>query len=425
MFERDKGELRQFGFDVETVHGQGLGFGRSGHHAVPDRQGIQPAAGRQPDPRGMHRADPGGPALGAGRPRLRRRERRAQAAGRRRPAPTPNCRPASSRASGPPARPSRTWSPPSTPSTRSASATSPAAPARRRNALVEPWGLGSRFGQWYLVGHDRARGAKRFFRLSRLTSAVTVLDKETFTPPPDFNVRAELASLPGAAGAGPPSSTSGRHAAGAAQAGHRRRPLHAALNAPGTARRGTPAAGWDRLSVPFRDAETLGEELASYGPRVLVVVAARARRRRAAPPGRRRRASPPPRSRPSPSRMPAPAKRDPQAHLRGPAQADAPAGPVPGPQPGPAHQRGRRNVRHHPQGARGRPADPDLLRPARGLPGRAAGHPVGRRPRLHQPGPRPEPARPLHRGRGLRPADRAGNPQRPARNSPRAAPWSP
>ena len=47
---------------------------------------------------------------------------------------------------------------------------------------MEPWGLGSRFGQWYLVGHDRARGDKRFFRLSRLTSAVTVLDKESFTP---------------------------------------------------------------------------------------------------------------------------------------------------------------------------------------------------------------------------------------------------
>ncbi len=61
---------------------------------------------------------------------------------------------------------------------------------------VEPWGLGSRFGQWYLVGHDRTRGAKRFFRLSRFTSAVTVLAKENFTPPPDFNVRAELAALP-------------------------------------------------------------------------------------------------------------------------------------------------------------------------------------------------------------------------------------
>ncbi len=61
---------------------------------------------------------------------------------------------------------------------------------------VEPWGLGSRFGQWYLVGHDRARGDKRFFRLSRFTSAVTVLEKDTFAPPASFNVREQLAALP-------------------------------------------------------------------------------------------------------------------------------------------------------------------------------------------------------------------------------------
>ena len=66
---------------------------------------------------------------------------------------------------------------------------------KEEERLVEPWGLGSRFGQWYLVAQDRTRGDKRFFRLSRLTSAVTVLEKESFTPPADFNVRAELASL--------------------------------------------------------------------------------------------------------------------------------------------------------------------------------------------------------------------------------------
>ena len=67
---------------------------------------------------------------------------------------------------------------------------------QEQERLVEPWGLGSRFGQWYLVGHDRTLGDKRIFRLSRLTSAVTVLEKESFTPPARFNVRAELAGLP-------------------------------------------------------------------------------------------------------------------------------------------------------------------------------------------------------------------------------------
>ena len=34
---------------------------------------------------------------------------------------------------------------------------------------------------------------------------------------------------------------------------------------------GLPATGRDRLSVPFRDVETLAEELASYGPRAVAV----------------------------------------------------------------------------------------------------------------------------------------------------------
>jgi predicted DNA-binding transcriptional regulator YafY len=129
--------------------------------------------------------------------------------------------------------------------------------------LVEPWGLGSRFGQWYLVGHDRTRGDKRFFRLSRLTSAVTVLEKESFTPPPSFNVRAELAGL-----AELPLQSAVLDVEQGRLLGLRKR----ALTAPdaGTGAR-LAADGRDRLSVPFRDAETLGEELASYGPHVAVV----------------------------------------------------------------------------------------------------------------------------------------------------------
>lgn len=45
------------------------------------------------------------------------------------------------------------------------------APQRR---LVEPWGLTSRRGRWYLVGHDRARQAPRVFRLSRVLGEVAL-----------------------------------------------------------------------------------------------------------------------------------------------------------------------------------------------------------------------------------------------------------
>jgi proteasome accessory factor B len=37
---------------------------------------------------------------------------------------------------------------------------------------VEPWGVVSARGRWYLVGHDRDRDAVRCFRLSRITGAV-------------------------------------------------------------------------------------------------------------------------------------------------------------------------------------------------------------------------------------------------------------
>ncbi len=133
---------------------------------------------------------------------------------------------------------------------------------REEERTVEPWGLGSRFGQWYLVGFDRDRGAQRFFRLSRFTSAVSVLAKETFKPPAAFNVRAELDSLPEL-----PLQSAVVDVRKDRLLGLRKRAAQVFESPDG----GTPDGGWDRLSVPYRDAELLGEELASYGPNARVV----------------------------------------------------------------------------------------------------------------------------------------------------------
>ncbi|MDT7579649.1 MAG: proteasome accessory factor [Pseudonocardiales bacterium] len=46
------------------------------------------------------------------------------------------------------------------------------APVRR---TVEPWGVVSSHGRWYLVGHDRDRADVRSFRLSRIAGPVTPL----------------------------------------------------------------------------------------------------------------------------------------------------------------------------------------------------------------------------------------------------------
>lgn len=40
---------------------------------------------------------------------------------------------------------------------------------------VEPWGVVSWRGRWYLVGHDTERGAERVFRLSRIQGTVTAV----------------------------------------------------------------------------------------------------------------------------------------------------------------------------------------------------------------------------------------------------------
>jgi predicted DNA-binding transcriptional regulator YafY len=264
MFERDKGELRQFGFDVETVTDKGWGS----DDPATTRYRIGKESNRLPDvsltpeectvlilaAQLWEHAALGSAAVDA--------VRKLQAAGGLVDAelPTgvqPRIRPAGQAfedlvAATHAQHPVRF--------SYLASST-----GQEQERLVEPWGLGSRFGQWYLVGHDRGRGDKRFFRLSRLTSAVTVLEKESFTPPAGFNVRAELAGL-----AELPVQTAVVDVEHGRLLGLRKRAQPVPEATPERGRPGRPA-GTDRLAVPFRDAETLGEELASYGPRVTVI----------------------------------------------------------------------------------------------------------------------------------------------------------
>ena len=282
MFERDKGELRQFGFDVETVTDKGWGS----DDPATTRYRIGKESNRLPDvsltpeectvlvlaAQLWEHAALGSAALDA--------VRKLQAAGGLVDAELPTGVQPRIRPAGQAFEDLVAAMHAQHPVTFNYLAGST---GQEQERLVEPWGLGSRFGQWYLVGYDRARGDKRFFRLSRLTSAVTVLDKESFTPPAGFNVRAELAGL-----AELPVQTAVVDVEHGRLLGLRKRALTApAAAAPEHAAQ--PAAGTDRLTVPFRDAQTLAEELASYGPRVTVVsppdLAAAVRRRLAAAAG--------------------------------------------------------------------------------------------------------------------------------------------
>lgn len=50
---------------------------------------------------------------------------------------------------------------------------------------VEPWGVVTEKGRWYLVGHDRDRDATRTFRLSRIGAEVTPIGPPGATTVPD------------------------------------------------------------------------------------------------------------------------------------------------------------------------------------------------------------------------------------------------
>src|SRR5215475_9426485 len=55
---------------------------------------------------------------------------------------------------------------------------------------VEPWGVVTDRGRWYLVGHDRDRNATRTFRLSRIGAEVTPIGPPgAVRPPEDVNLR--------------------------------------------------------------------------------------------------------------------------------------------------------------------------------------------------------------------------------------------
>ncbi len=57
---------------------------------------------------------------------------------------------------------------------------------RGKRRTVEPWGLSSKRGQWYLVGYDRDREALRAFRADRIEDEVIVGEPDAFETPADF-----------------------------------------------------------------------------------------------------------------------------------------------------------------------------------------------------------------------------------------------
>lgn len=123
---------------------------------------------------------------------------------------------------------------------------------------IEPWGIGNRFGHWYLVGRDRDRDGQRIFRLSRIVSEIA-RRPGTVQRPEDFRVGEVLDGLdPDAA----------RQRATVRLAPGRGLALRARATASGS----VPAGGTaGTLSFDYQDDEATSAELAELGPAVAVV----------------------------------------------------------------------------------------------------------------------------------------------------------
>ena len=76
-------------------------------------------------------------------------------------------------------------------------------PYKGRTRTVDPWGLASREGWWYLVGRDHTHGEQRTYRVDRIEGRVTRGDAGAFTVPAGFRVADALPDDAKAWGEGP------------------------------------------------------------------------------------------------------------------------------------------------------------------------------------------------------------------------------
>lgn len=123
---------------------------------------------------------------------------------------------------------------------------------------LEPWGLVSWHGHWYVVGHDRGRSATRVFRLSRVVGAVAADG-----PPGSFDVPADVDLRQAVVGtvAEPPTATARIRTKVGAAYGLRRRATSVAPD----------IDGWDVLTVDYADPYRLAHEVLSFGSDVVLI----------------------------------------------------------------------------------------------------------------------------------------------------------
>ncbi|MGI9001701.1 MAG: helix-turn-helix transcriptional regulator [Pseudonocardia sp.] len=132
----------------------------------------------------------------------------------------------------------------------------------RQRRTVEPWGVVSWRGRWYLVGHDRDRDAPRSFRVSRISEPVTPVGRAgAVVVPAGLDLMAMVRSS-----VDPPPVTGTARVWVAHGRAHGLRRIGRVLRRhPHDGRPG------DELELDLRSIETVTRWLAGHGPDVVVL----------------------------------------------------------------------------------------------------------------------------------------------------------
>ncbi|GAA2730661.1 WYL domain-containing protein [Pedococcus aerophilus] len=139
---------------------------------------------------------------------------------------------------------------------------------------VQPWGLASWHGRWYLTGFDLDREAPRVFRLSRIDGAVSVVRRaEPYVVPADHRAQEMIRTTVGEQA---PRSAVLRVRDGRGQSLRRRGTPTTDLGTETALAEATSEAApadrgeWTTLAVPFTDPYAFADEVSGYGADVVV-----------------------------------------------------------------------------------------------------------------------------------------------------------
>jgi proteasome accessory factor B len=124
---------------------------------------------------------------------------------------------------------------------------------------LQPYGVVSYRGRWYVVGRDTDREAPRMFRLSRVQGAVRTQGRPgSYDVPPGTDLRALTQAL------APPATDHPARLLVRADSAHGLRRHAEALEAQDA------AEGWDRIEVRYGSSDALADEVLGYGADVIV-----------------------------------------------------------------------------------------------------------------------------------------------------------